>query len=113
VLESQRFYDACRACLRSPGVLTVNLFGAHASFDRNMRTLKAAFDGRVIALPEVHEGNRVAVAFNGPPLHVRWTTMRERAALLARTLKLPASAWIDGLRESSLNRGSGETAFRI
>jgi spermidine synthase len=113
VLESQRFYDACRACLRSPGVLTVNLFGAHASFDRNMRTLKAAFDGRVIALPEVHEGNRVAIAFNGPPLHVRWATMRERAALLARTLKLPASAWIDGLRESSRSHGSGDAAFRI
>ncbi len=65
------FYAACRACLRSPGMLTVNLFGAHASFGRNARALDAAFDGRVVVLPEVHEGNRVALAFSGPPLAVR------------------------------------------
>ena len=99
VLESEAFYAACRACLRAPGVLTVNLFGVHASFGRNMRSLKAAFDGRVIALPEVHEGNRVALAFSGPPLHVQWSTMRERAMAVAKQLKLPASKWVDGLRE--------------
>ena len=116
VLESGEFYAACRACLRSPGVLTVNLFGAHASFGRNMRALKEAFDGRVVALPEVHEGNRVAVAFNGPPLGVRWTSVRERADSIARSLKLPASTWVDALRESSL-RGVMDEAdvgmFRI
>ena len=101
VLESDSFYASCRACLRWPGVLTINLFGAHASFARNMRTLKAAFDGRVVALPEVHEGNRVAIAFNGPPLAVRWVDLRARAADIARSLKLPASTWVDGLRESS------------
>jgi spermidine synthase len=97
VLESERFYAGCRACLRSPGVLTVNLFGAHASFGRNLRALKAAFDGRVVALPEVHEGNRVALAFSGPPLTVPWTTVRARAAGIARALELPASTWVDGL----------------
>ncbi len=104
VLESEAFYAACRACLRSPGVLTVNLFGVHASFARNMRSLKAAFDGRVVALPDVHEGNRVAIAFSGPPLSVPWTTLRERAAVIAWTLKLPASTWVDGLREGSCER---------
>ena len=109
VLESEAFYAACRACLRSPGVLTVNLFGVHASFGRNLRSLKAAFDGRVVALPEVHDGNRVALAFNGPPLSVRWTTMRERAATIAKRLKLPAPTWVDGLRESA----PGDGSFRI
>jgi spermidine synthase len=116
VLDSERFYADCRACLRSPGVLTVNLFGLHASFPRNMRALNAAFDGRVIALPVVHDGNRIALAFNGPPLAVRWTALRERAALLARHLKLPASTWVDGLHASVTDRASdtGErTTFRI
>lgn len=118
VLESQAFYEACRACLRSPGMLTVNLFGVHASFGRNMRTLEAAFDGRVIALPDVHDGNRVALAFNGPPLSVRWVTMRERAAALARSLRLPATAWVDRLRDATLaqaSRRNGRTdgSFRI
>lgn len=117
VLESIAFYARCRACLREPGVLTVNLFGAHASFTRNMKSLSAAFDGRVIALPEVHEGNRVAIAFAGPPIDVAWTALRERAALVARRLKLPASTWVDGLhatageaRTHGMRKG---TTFRI
>lgn len=110
VHESAEFYAACRACLRSPGMLTVNLFGAHASFGRNARALDAAFDGRVVVLPEVHEGNRVALAFSGPPLAVRWTAIRERAAVVARALRLPASTWVDGLRGSG---GDATATFRV
>ena len=114
VLESTSFYADCRACLKSPGVLTVNLFGDHASFARNMRNLGDAFEGRVIALPEVHEGNRVAIAFNGPPLTVAWTVLRERAAAVARRLRLPASRWVDGLHAvASMRKKSGASSFRI
>ena len=114
VLESASFYAHCRACLRSPGVLTVNLFGDHASFDRNMRNLGDAFEGRVIALPEVHEGNRVAIAFSGPPLAVPWTALRERAAVVSRGLRLPASTWVDGLHAvASMRRKAGSSMFRI
>jgi spermidine synthase len=116
VLESLAFYARCRACLREPGVLTVNLFGAHASFARNLKSLSAAFDGRVIALPEVHEGNRVALAFAGPPIAVPWTALRERAAVVARRLALPASAWVDGLHAVSMphaRSGREGTSFRI
>ncbi len=114
VLESASFYAQCRACLRSPGVLTVNLFGDHASFDRNMRNLGDAFEGRIIALPEVHDGNRVAIAFNGPPLAVPWTTLRERAAVVARGLRLPASSWVDGLHAvASLRKKQATSLFRI
>ena len=118
VLESETFYAACRACLRGPGVMTVNLFGLHPSFARNMRSLVAAFDGRVIALPEVHEGNRVVLAFDGPPLSVAWTALRERAAVLARSLGLPATTWVDGLQTTwrdaaARGRATGHTVFRI
>ena len=110
VLESAAFYAGCRTCLRDPGVLTVNLFGAHASFGRNMRALREAFDGRVIALPEVHEGNRVAIAFNGPPLHVRWSQVDERARDIERALGLPAPTWVEALRRVHVNDRAG---FRI
>ena len=118
VLESEAFYAACRACLGQPGVLTVNLFGRYASFTRNLRSLAAAFDGRVIALPEVHEGNRVALAFHGPPIDVPWTTLRARAAAVARRLALPAAGWVDGLFDASTGRRrvrgrSGDGSFRI
>jgi len=37
VIESLRFYRACREALAEPGVCVVNLFGEHASFERNRR----------------------------------------------------------------------------
>src|ERR1700712_809233 len=39
VLDSVAFYRACRATLTTPGILSVNLFGDHPSFARNMRHL--------------------------------------------------------------------------
>ena len=104
VLESLTFYEACRACLTSPGVMTVNLFGDHASFGRNMKTLAAAFEGRVVALPEVHAGNRVAIAFNGPPLAVAWADLYERAAVVEARTRLTAATWVHGLREVAVKR---------
>ncbi len=110
VLESEAFYAGCRRCLSTPGVLTVNLFGQHASFARNMRSLRAAFDGRVIALPEVHEGNRIAIAFDGPPLHARWAQVDARAAAIEAALGLPATSWVQALRRVHVNDRAG---FRI
>ena len=101
VLDSVAFYRACRATLANPGMLTVNLFGDHPSFERNMRHLRAAFEGRVVALPEVHEGNRIAFAFSGPPLHFEWDALLERAAFIEKTYRLPAKRWIAGLQAVS------------
>jgi spermidine synthase len=100
VLDTVAFYRAVRACLTEAGVVAVNLFGDHPSFVRNMKHLNAAFDGRVIALPEVHEGNRVALAFSGPALSIPFAALEQRAKLIERKLALPAHKWIDGLRAS-------------
>ncbi|KKB64152.1 spermidine synthase [Robbsia andropogonis] len=101
VLDTAAFYRACRLSLSSPGMLTVNLFGDHPSFARNMRNLSAAFDGRVIALPIIHDGNRIALAFSGPPLSFPWAFLEERAKLLQKTYRLPAISWVRALREAS------------
>ncbi len=98
VLDSVAFYRAARACLAQAGVVTVNLFGDHPSFVRNMKHLRAAFDQRVIALPEVHEGNRVALAFSGPALDVSFEQLNARAKVLEAALPLPARAWVKALR---------------
>jgi spermidine synthase len=102
VLDSVSFYRACRACL-SPeaGIVTVNLFGDHPSFVRNMKRLKEAFDGRVIALPEVHDGNRIAIAFAGPALAVPFAALSERARLIEKELALPARQWVKALATSA------------
>ena len=112
VLDSVAFYRACRACLTAPaGVVTVNLFGDHPSFVRNMKRLNEAFDGRVIALPEVHDGNRIAIAFAGPALDVTYAQLEKRAKLIEKELKLPARQWVKGL---SISAGAEDaTSFSI
>ena len=106
VLDSVAFYRAVRACLADAGVATINLFGDHPSFVRNMKRLNEVFDGRVIALPEVHEGNRVALAFSGPALEVTYEALEKRARLLESKLGLPAHQWVKALRESSGQNGA-------
>jgi spermidine synthase len=100
VHDTIAFYRAVRACLADAGVVTINLFGDHPSFVRNMKHLNAAFDHRVIALPEVHEGNRVALAFAGPALDVPFATLQQRAKLIEEKLGLPARKWLKGLEAS-------------
>ena len=106
VLDSVAFYRAVRACLSDAGIATINLFGDHPSFERNMKRLNVAFEGRVIALPEVHEGNRVVLAFSGPALDVPYTALERRARLVEAKLGLPARRWLKGLRESSPQQGA-------
>ena len=97
VLDSVAFYRAVRACLTNAGMATINLFGDHPSFVRNMKHLKAAFDGRIVALPEVHEGNRIVLAFSGPELAVPFTALKSRARLIEDKLGLPARKWVSAL----------------
>ncbi|KMQ80864.1 Spermidine synthase-like protein [Candidatus Burkholderia pumila] len=96
VLDSVSFYHACRACLTTEaGVVTINLFGDHPNFVRNMKHLNEAFDRRVIALPEVHDGNRIALAFAGPALDIPFDALMQRAKLIETELKLPARSWVN------------------
>lgn len=110
VLDSVAFYRATRACLSEAGIAVINLFGDHPSFVRNMKHLNAAFDQRVIALPEVHDGNRIAFAFSGPVLSVTYAQLNERAALIEETLKLPARKWVKAFQEST---GGDAATFTI
>lgn len=98
VLDTPAFYKACRTVLRTPGVMTVNLFGDHDSYAKNIRRLRAAFDNRVLVFPEVHEGNVIAMAFNGPPLQVAWAQVEQRARVVEQATGLPARRWIKELR---------------
>ena len=99
-----------RGGLADAGIGTINLFGDHPSFVRNMKHLNAAFDHRVIALPEVHDGNRIAIAFSGPALDVSFAQLDERAKLIEDTLKLPARKWVKALKETT---GARDTSFAI
>jgi spermidine synthase len=96
VLDTPEFYAACAECLTPHGVMTVNLFGDHPSYAKNLKAMRHAFP-RVLCLPEIHEGNVVALAFKAPP-PLDFSALRERASHIAQATRLPAASWVDGLK---------------
>jgi spermidine synthase len=98
VLDTPEFYVACANCLTSNGIMTVNLFGDHPSFAKNIKAMRFAFN-EVICLPEVHDGNVVAIAFNSRPT-LDFAVLYDRASEITQTCKLPAKSWVNGLKSS-------------
>lgn len=110
VCDSLEFYTGCRAVMgEREGVLTVNLFGNHDSFPRNQHHLDQAFDGRVVSLPDIEAGNRVVLAFSGPPREIPVADFLARAEQIEATYGLPARRWARSiLRDASAQgRASG------
>lgn len=107
VLDTPEFYRACASTLSPNGIMTVNLFGDHPSYRRNLDAMAAAFPA-IVPLPEVHEGNVVAVAFKSPPLF-EFQRLYERAAEIQAQTRLPAASWVNGLKAGleALRRQSG------
>ncbi|SNS68001.1 Spermidine synthase [Noviherbaspirillum humi] len=96
VLDTPEFYAACAACLAEGGIMTVNLFGDHPSYAKNLKAMRFAFP-QVIALPEVHDGNVVAIAFKNRT-ELDFGQLYERAAAITAATKLPAKSWVNGMK---------------
>lgn len=93
VCDSLDFYAGCYQALLAPGVLSVNLFGHHASFANSIRHLELVFDGRLVLLPPVDEGNQIVLAFKGPPITASRGDLMARAQWLGQKYSLPAGRW--------------------
>lgn len=98
VLSSLEFYKACFNTLKATGVMTVNLFSQHKSFDINLNNMCKAFKGRVLIFPESHDCNAVAIAFKGPMIKTEWERIVQRAKIIQNTTGLPTQGWAKGLR---------------
>lgn len=96
VLDTPEFYEACASCLTPNGIMTVNLFGDHPSYAKNLKALKYAF-AEVICLPPCHEGNVVSLGFNTRP-ELDFEVLYERAAAITSATKLRAKTWVNGLK---------------
>jgi spermidine synthase len=108
ILDSAEFYAQCQRLLDEGGVLSVNLFGRDASFERSAARIAAAFgDGQVWSLRPTKEGNTVVVALKN-------TAMPDREALAARAdniesrFKLPARKWLRMIRPLAQTAGAHE-----
>ncbi len=98
VLSSLEFYQACYQTLKAVGVMTVNLFSQHKSFDINLNNMCKAFQGRVLIFPESHDCNAVAIAFKGPMISTDWDRIVRRAKIIEKMAGLPTKSWARGLR---------------
>ena len=94
VLDDEDFYRACWRCLDDGGVMSVNLFGRDASFERSAARISAAFGpSRVAQLKPTTDGNTIVLAWKGfdlPERHV----LADRAETLSARCALPAKKWV-------------------
>ncbi len=101
VLDDVGFYSACRAVLEEGGLMSVNLFGRHASFHDSIARIAAAFGShQVWSLRPTREGNTVVVAGRGVEVPAR-EVLAARAAVIEKrfgALGLPARKWLRMVR---------------
>lgn len=97
VLGSEAFYAACARSLAADGIMTVNLYCDWPEHLDHIRRMEAAFEA-VAWLPEVHDGNIVAIAFKQAPA-VDFERLYERAHRIRTQHGLPAETWVTGLRD--------------
>ena len=97
VLDDEGFYATCRALLADGGVMSVNLFGRHASFERSAARIAAAFGAdQMWRLRATREGNTVVVAGRAVSVPDRQTLLARAEAIQTRfgKLGLPARKWL-------------------
>ena len=98
VLDSADFYAGCHRLLADAGVMTVNLFGRDASFERSAQRIAAAFGAaQVFGLRPTREGNTIVVALKAAAMPPR-ETLAARADNIERRFKLPARKWLRMMR---------------
>jgi spermidine synthase len=98
VLDSAAFYAACRGVLAHGGVMSVNLFGRAASFEKSAANIAAAFGAdQVWSLRPTREGNTVVIAARGVQVPGR-EALSTRAATIERRHGLSAGKWLRMVR---------------
>ena len=101
VLDDEAFYADCRQVLDDEGVMSVNLFGRHASFAASAARIAAAFGAdQVWSLRPTREGNTVVVAGRGVAVPDR-DTLTARADNIESRFGLPARKWLRMVRPLS------------
>jgi spermidine synthase len=102
VLDSEAFYRDCHALLADGGVMSVNLFGRDASFERSAKRIARAFGiEQVRTLRPTKEGNTIVIAVKAPgdafEMPVR-DELAARAENIETRFQLPARKWLRMIR---------------
>lgn len=109
VLDDEGFYRDCRQVLAHGGVMSVNLFGRDASFDRSAARIAAAFGAdHMVMFKPTTEGNTIVMAWRDFVLPAR-EVLAERAETLQTRWKLPARKWVKLLSAYSPSSSTSPT----
>ena len=87
-LDTDPFYQACRALLSDSDLCSFNLLGWNKGFKGSVERIRAAFDDRVAVFPSCDSGNTIAFATGGEPVDVSLDEMRNRAVQLKKESRL-------------------------
>lgn len=102
VLDTPEFYMACNHCLTDTGMMTVNLFGEHKSYKKNVNAIQKSFP-YVLSMPKCEEGNVVVLAFKKIP-DVDFKKMTEAARQIKSDTGIAALKWITELKQAIKNQ---------
>ena len=87
-LDTQPFYQACRAHLAGMGLLSVNLLGRSRGFKGSVDRIKSAFDQRAMVFPSCDYGNAIAFAAMGEPIRMPLGELSLQAVALRKATGL-------------------------
>ena len=99
VLDTEPFYQACRARLTGPGLLCVNLLGRSRGFAASKDRIACAFDDRAFVFPSCDSGNAIAFARGDEPIDTVLDDLLARAEALRKETGLNLAATVQRLQE--------------
>jgi len=81
-LETLPFYQACRTCLSSEGIMAVNLLTRSRNPEAITARIVKAFDGRLLQFPSCESGNAIVFAASGNTIEISLDALKECALKL-------------------------------
>lgn len=110
VLDSVELYKGCKKLLTDEGIMTVNLFGRTANFEKSLKRIATGFNtpiksGKATHLwqfPPTREGNTVVVASRNQTLPSK-EELLDRAQVIQKRWSLPAVKWTKSLKSVKID----------
>ena len=99
VLDTEPFYQACRARLTDHGLLSVNLLGRSRGFAASKDRIASAFDDQAFVFPSCDSGNAIAFARGGEPVETTIDDLLARADTLRKETGLNLTPTVHRLRD--------------
>lgn len=107
VYDDVPFYRLCKKALTDGGISSYNVFGGE-DFTKSLDNISKAFDGRVLVMPDVAEGNRIILAKKGSKETYSVELLDQRAAELQASRHLPAKKIWKKLKQENNLKGEFE-----